>query len=343
MTSESDGFWGYTVPFRRHARWLHLIISNYQIALPVPWKPSKLRIASIFLSVGLAVAQAQTSTEASAFIKADLAKAQAALSQHNTSAVIEALNDAMKYLPNADVESLQALIAFQNRFRNTLTEATTDPTILSGPTAPKSVPSPPDQSPTRVLPTAPPAQTPSFLPEPVPAPPPPESPQASEPSTDVTPRSGTLSTPKPSSKPDVALPSQPVPPQQSTDSALARPRSPAKQQAIQLHRRLSGAQETSHLALGAKPWPYGSQTGHIVTMTVPSFRVVPEPLFQSAPETPSSQANESSVVRRPQGPMASSSSRKFLGYYAQDEEGKWVWLPAGSKNAPPAPPDVTPW
>ena len=42
----------------------------------------------------------------------------------------------------------------------------------------------------------------------------------------------------------------------------------------------------------------------------------------------------------PNGRAANGSGLRLLGYYAQDESGRWVWLPAGSESGPPAPPDA---
>ena len=111
---------------------------------------------SFFLLASLtAAAQAEPSTEANLAIKADLAKAQAALAQHNESAVVEALDDAIKHLSNADKESLQALMALEDQLRDTLAKTSTEPAVSSPPTSPKSVPSPQDQ-PAPAVPAAPP-------------------------------------------------------------------------------------------------------------------------------------------------------------------------------------------
>jgi hypothetical protein len=116
----------------------------------------KLLRRSVLLLAGLiSVARAEPSTEASLAIKADLAKARAALAQHDTPAVVEALDDAMRHLSNADKESLQALLAFEDQFRDTLAKATTDPAVSSPPASPKPVPPPPDQ-PAPAAPAAPP-------------------------------------------------------------------------------------------------------------------------------------------------------------------------------------------
>ena len=116
----------------------------------------KLLRLSVLLLAGLtAVTRAEPSAGASLAIKADLAKAQAALAQHNTLAVIEALDDAMRYLPNADKESLRALMAFKDQLRDALAQTSTEPAVSSPPTSPKPVPPPPDQ-PAPAVPAAPP-------------------------------------------------------------------------------------------------------------------------------------------------------------------------------------------
>jgi hypothetical protein len=116
----------------------------------------KLLRLSVLLLAGLtAVARAEPSTEASLAIKADLAKARVALAQHDTRAVVEALDDAVKHLSNADKESLQALMAFEDQFRDTLAKATAEPAASPPPASPKPVPPPPDQ-PAPAVPAAPP-------------------------------------------------------------------------------------------------------------------------------------------------------------------------------------------
>jgi hypothetical protein len=116
----------------------------------------KLLRRSVLLLAGLAAAaRAEPSAEASLAIKADLAKARAALARHDTPAVVEALDDAMRHLSNADKESLQALMAFEDQFRDTLAQATTEPAVSSPPASPKPVPPPPDQ-PAPAAPAAPP-------------------------------------------------------------------------------------------------------------------------------------------------------------------------------------------
>src|SRR5689334_21671754 len=94
----------------------------------------KLPLLSVLLLAGLAaVARAEPSAEASLAIKADLAKARAALARHDTPAVVEALDDAMRHLSNADEESLQALTAFEDQFRDALAKATAEPAVSSPP------------------------------------------------------------------------------------------------------------------------------------------------------------------------------------------------------------------
>ncbi|MBV8614022.1 MAG: hypothetical protein JOY66_09665 [Acetobacteraceae bacterium] len=116
----------------------------------------KLLRLSVLLLAGLtAVARAEPSAEASLAIKADLAKARAALAQRDTPAVVEALDDAMRHLSNADEESLQALTAFEDQFRDTLAKATAEPAVSSPPASPEPVPPPPDQ-PAPAVPAAPP-------------------------------------------------------------------------------------------------------------------------------------------------------------------------------------------
>ena len=116
----------------------------------------KLLGLSVLLLAGLAaVARAEPSAEASLAVKADLAKARAALARHDTRAVVEALDDAMRHLSNADEESLQALVAFEDQFRDTLAKATAEPAVSSPPASPKPVPPPPGQ-PAPAVPAAPP-------------------------------------------------------------------------------------------------------------------------------------------------------------------------------------------
>ena len=104
-----------------------------------------LRLSALLLAGLAAVARAEPSAEASLAIKADLAKARAALARHDTRAVVEALDDAVKHLSNADKESLQALVAFEDQFRDALAKATAEPAVSSPPASPKPVPPPPDQ------------------------------------------------------------------------------------------------------------------------------------------------------------------------------------------------------
>jgi hypothetical protein len=80
--------------------------------------------------------------EANLAIKADLAKAQEALAQHNISAAVETLDDTLKYLPSANQQTLEALIGFEEQIRETLAEMTAGSRASSSPAASRSVPLP---------------------------------------------------------------------------------------------------------------------------------------------------------------------------------------------------------
>jgi hypothetical protein len=274
---------------------------------------------SALLWIGVtAVARAESVSEANLAIKVDLAKAQTALAQHNISAVFEATDDAMKYLPNADPENLQALIAFQNQFRKTLTDTTTAP-----PTSPKSAAPTSDQSAAMTQ------SSPAFPAEPVPAPAPPESPPTSILSANASPLPSALPPRKPKSQPKVASP------------LAGPPRAPVPGRNVWSRRLVHSAEQpSSRLALGARPWPYENHSEIAGTATALRLGSIPEPLFRTGPKASASQPDAPDVVRpQPELKMRAndSSNRKFLGYYAQDEDGKWVWLPVGSKDCPPAP------
>jgi uncharacterized protein YaaR (DUF327 family) len=129
------------------AQWPFLPIGSYSPTTGRSGEPMNSTRLSIFFLLGLiAVARADPSTEANIAIDADLARAQAALAQHNLSAVLDALDDTKKYWSNADEKTLQELSAFQDRVRETLTATTTQPTVLSSPAVPPSAPSPPNHA-----------------------------------------------------------------------------------------------------------------------------------------------------------------------------------------------------
>jgi hypothetical protein len=215
--------------------------------------------SSIVLLLGLtAVARAEPSMEADLAIKADLVKAEAALAQHNLSVVVDTLDDTVKYLPNADEKTLQKLIAFQDRVRDTLTATATQPNVSSSPALPVSAPPSPDQA------------------------------AASDQSL-----SGSFT-----EQPAAA----PTPP-------AAREHKPEPK--ITLRSPRARAQQPPRLALGARP--------SVVRAMAAAPGAGPVPDVQTAP-TP---------------PVRIEHSLKLLGYYAQDEDGKWVWLPAGSGDGPP--------
>ncbi len=241
---------------------------------------------SVVLLVGLtAVARAESSSEAGLAIKADLAKAQAALAQHNTSAVIEALDDTRKYSSNADGESLQALIDFEDRFRDTLAETTTEPTVLSPPISSKPVPPPPDQ-PAPPVPAASTQSLSGLFPESVPAPASPVSPPTPEPSADTAPLSSPPPTLDPKSEPKIALPPLPLAlPRSPAETGLARPRAPVSERNAWSQRHAPSAQQPPRLALGARSWPYENHREIEGTVTAPRPGPVPEPPFlpDSAP------------------------------------------------------------
>jgi hypothetical protein len=232
-----------------------------------------IRLSIVLLLGWTAVARAEPSMEADLAIKADLAKAQQALAQHNVSAAVDTLDDTMKYLPNADERTLQALINFQDRVRETLAGTATQPKVSSSPAA--SFPS--DQA------AAPHQSTSGSLVEQQPVPP--LGPVASPPSPELS---------------ESATPS-PTP-------AVAR--EPTSEPRVALHWTSPPAQQPPRLALGARP-----SLAHDVAAPLP----VPVPDVQTAPKSP----------------VRTEASLKLLGYYAQDEDGKWVWLPAGSGDGPP--------
>jgi hypothetical protein len=289
-----------------------------------------------------AVARAEPSREASLAIKADLAKAQLALAQHNASAMFDALDDAMKYLSNADGDSVQALIAFQDQLRDISAETIGRPTVSSPPTSTKPVPSRPDQP---APPAAPARSSSGPFPEPVPPPASPASPSTSEPSADAALLSAPLPAPAPKSEPKVAPPPPPPAPLwPSPKTGAARPRVSAPERDVWSHQLAPPAQQPPRLALGARPWPYKNPRQMARTEEAPHPEPAPESLFRTAPQPPAPQTDGSGGVQRQPQPKVradNNSSRKLLGYYAQDEDGKWVWLPVGSENGPPAPPDAT--
>ena len=259
------------------ARWHFFRVGSYS---PASRRSGELMNAlklSIFILLGLtAVARAEPSTEANLAIKADLAKAQLALAQHNISAAVDTLDDTVKYLPNADEQTLQALIEFQKRVRENLDPTTTRPTLSSSPDLPGSAPSPPDQV------SAPDQSSPgSFQEQPVPAPAAAASPPGPKLSVNATSLPADRAAPARKSEPKVTR-------------RWARPR----------------AQQPPRLAEAAKP-----SLAHAVAVSRPE----PVPQVQTAPTSS----------------MRTEVTLKLLGYYAQNEDGKWVWLPAGSGDGPP--------
>jgi hypothetical protein len=141
--------WRYTLvlPSALMAQWPFLPIGSYSPTTGRSGEPMNSTRLSIFFLLGLiAVARADPSTEANIAIEADLARAQAALAQHNLSAVVDALDDTKKYWSDADEKTLQELSAFQDRVRETLTATATQPTVLSSPAVPPSAPSPPNHA-----------------------------------------------------------------------------------------------------------------------------------------------------------------------------------------------------
>jgi hypothetical protein len=259
------------------AQWLFPADGGYTLATERSSEPMNSLKLSIFILLGsTAVAWAKPSTEADLAIKADLAQAQLALAQHNISAAVDTLDDTMKYLPNADEPTLQALIDFQDRVRETLAGTSTKPNVSSPPALPGSAPFPPDQ-------TAAPHQSRSgSIAEQQPGPPlgPVASPPGPELSANATPSPTPGEAREHSSEPRITLP-------------WTRPR----------------AQQPPGLAVAAKP---------LLARAAAAPSPEPVPDVQTAPKP---------AVR-------TEASLKLLGYYAQDEHGKWVWLPAGSGNAP---------
>lgn len=249
----------------------------------------------------------------------------------------------MKYLSNADGDSVQALIAFQDRLRDILAEATSKPTVSSAPTSAKPVPSRPDQ-PASPVPAATPAQSSSGLPpEPVPAPASPVPPSTSEPPASAALLPSPLPAPAPESEPKVAPPPPPPAPlRSSTKAGAARPRGSMPERDVWSHQLAPPAQQPPRLALGARPWPYKNPR-QMASTEAPHPEPAPESLFRTAPQSLAPQTDGSGGVQRQPQPKVradNNAGRKLLGYYAQDEDGRWVWLPVGSENGPPAPPDV---
>ena len=128
--------------------------------------------------------------------------------------------------------------------------------------------------------------------------------------------SGTASTKGP--PPPPAPPSRPP-----AKTGAARPRAaPAPERDAWSQRLAYPAQQLSRPAPGAEPWQH-----------------------EDHGEALGLQAAEPGMAERQPGPngrAANGSGLRLLGYYAQDESGRWVWLPAGSENAPPAPPAAPP-
>ena len=264
---------------------------------------------SVFLLTGLA-ARAEPPADADRAIEADLARARAALARRDTQAVVEALDDATRHLSDADTASLQALIAFEDRFRDALAGGSAEPTASPAP--------------------APPLPPPTPEPSASAAPPPPQPPA-----------------PEPRSETRAASPPLPAPPSRPPAKAgLARPRVPPMPERDAWSRRLAPpAQQPSRPAPGADPWRDEERREALGIAPAPDLGVAPRPLFRTAPQPPALQAAEPGVAQRQpglNGRAGDGSSLRLLGYYAQDESGRWVWLPAGSEAAPPAPPAAPP-
>lgn len=213
-----------------------------------------LKLSILSLLGCTAVARAEPSKEANLAIEADLARAQVALAEHNPSAVLEALNDTMRYLSYADDEVLQALIGFQDRFRQSLIATPGEQTDPPPFAPPNSRSSSPDQ-----------AATPS----------------KSLSSASAAPLTGARPEQDPKPEPKLASP--------STRPQTGQP---------------------VHLARSAKPSPNDPKR----IRPLMGHRAGPAPEFATAS----------------QHPVRTSTNLKLLGYYAQDENGNWVWLPAGS-------------
>ena len=168
---------------------------------------NSLKLATCLL-LGLTAARAEPSTEANLAIKDDLKKAQMALTQHDMSALVEPLDDIRKHLSNADVETLEAVIAFHDQLREILIATTAGPATR---TRPKFATSTPDQ-----LTSLPQSLSGSPQERPAPAPATPTSNLSSKPAPDAELPQAAPAIPEPQSEPKVAPP-------------LARP--PAKQPA----------------------------------------------------------------------------------------------------------------
>jgi hypothetical protein len=284
---------------------------------------------SVFLLAGLAaVARAEPSADASRAIEADLARARAALARRDTSAVLAALDEAMRHVSDADGESLRALIAFEDRFRDALAGVPASPPP-DQPAPPVPAGAPP-QSP--LGPSVEPAPAPvSPLPPPTPRPPAGAAPPAPAPNSEL----------RAASSPPPAPPSRPP-----AKTGVARPRAaPAPERDAWSQRLAPPAQQLSRPAPGAEPWRHEDHGEALGTAAAPGSGLAPKPPFRTAPQPPGLQAAEPGMAERQPGPngrAANGSGLRLLGYYAQDESGRWVWLPAGSENAPPAPPAAPP-
>ena len=291
---------------------------------------NRLGLSVLSLAGLAAVARAEPPADASRAVEADLARARAAWSRRDTPAVVAALDDAVKHLSDADSESLRALIAFEDRFRDALAGAAAEPAASPTPDQP-APPVPagaPSQSPLR----------PSAEPTPAPAPPlPPPTPRppagAAPPAPALNSELGAASSPPP------APPSRPP-----AKTGVARLRAaPVPERDARSQRLAPPAQQMSRPAPGAEPWrpeDHGAAWG---TAAAPGPGLAPKPLFRTAPQPPALQAAEPGVAERQPGPngrAANGSGLRLLGYYAQDESGRWVWLPAGSESGPPAPSDA---
>ena len=291
---------------------------------------NRLGLSVLSLAGLAAVARAEPPVDASRAVEADLARARAALARRDTPAVVAALDDAMKYLSDADSESLRALIAFEDRFRDALAEG-----------APEAAASSPPNQPAPPVPAGAPSQSPlrpSAEPAPAPAPPlPPPTPRppagAAPPAPALNSELGTASSPPP------APPSRPL-----AKTGAARPRAALVPERDAWPQRLAPpARQMSRPAPGAEPRRPENPGAAWGTAAAPGPGLAPKPLFRTAPQPPALQAAEPGMAERQPGPngrAGDGSSLRLLGYYAQDETGRWVWLPAGSESGPPAPPDA---
>jgi hypothetical protein len=276
---------------------------------------NRLGLSVLSLAGLAAVARAEPPADASRAVEADLARARAALARGDTPAVLAALDEAMRHVSDADAASLRALIAFEDRFRDALAGDADGPAASSPPASPE------------------------------PAPAPPVSTRASEPSASAAPPPSPP--PEPRSELGAVLPPPPAPPSQPlAKTDLARPRvAPMPERGAWPQRLAPPTRQPHRPAPGAEPWRDEEHREALGTAAPPGPGPAPEPLSRTAPRPAALQAGGPGAAQRQPGPgggAGDGSGLRLLGHYAQDESGRWVWLPAGAEDAPPAPPGAAP-